>query len=135
MSIDLETTTDYPSSKLTLVERFAISIGQVINRPGLVRFISVIWGKVFTCFVLKWITGHRWQHHFPERLDHISTKAPILVVSNHRTFFDMYVGITALRYLTSYRLGAPSVFPVRAPFFYDKFLGVLVVPSDKDHHF
>ena len=38
----------------------------------------------------------------------------------------MYVGIAALRYLSSYKLGAPSVFPVRAPFFYDRPLGIVL---------
>lgn len=116
----------YPRELLSLTERIAISIGRRINHPGLLRWFSVWWGRLFTCPVLKRVTGHRWRHHHSDRLQQISRQAPLLVVSNHRTFFDMYVGITALRYLTKYRLGAPSVFPVRAPFFYDRPLGVIL---------
>lgn len=116
----------YPTSKLSVVERFAICIGHKINRPGIIRRLSVWWGKVFTCSVLKRVSGHRWIHYHPEYLDQIEESAPILLVSNHRTFFDMYVGITALRYLSDYRLGAPAVFPVRSPFFYDHPLGVFI---------
>ena len=116
----------YPKSNLTMVERFAIFIGHQINRPGIIRRLSVWWGKVFTCSTLKKLSGHRWIHYHHERLEQINTSASILLVSNHRTFFDMYVGITALRYLSHYRIGAPAVFPVRAPFFYDHPLGILV---------
>ena len=116
----------YPSSKLSWVERFAIFIGRTINRPGIVRRLSVWWGRIFTCSVLKKISGHRWIHYHPERIDLINDSAPILFVSNHRTFFDMYVGITALRYMSNYRIGAPAVFPVRSPFFYDHPLGILI---------
>ena len=116
----------YPKSKLTRTERLAIYIGERLNRPGILRNISVWWGKVFTCSILHKVTGHRWFHLHEERLSSISEKSPILVVSNHRTFFDMYVGITALRYLSGYKLGAPSVFPVRSPFFYDHPFGIIL---------
>lgn len=116
----------YPKQQLTWVERIAIRIGERLNQPGILRRISVWWGKVFTCAVLHKITGHRWVHIHTERLEQVSEQAPILVVSNHRTFFDMYVGITALRYLSLYKLGAPAVFPVRSPFFYDHPLGIIL---------
>ena len=116
----------YPHDKLTWVERLAIGIGRRINRPGIIRSICVWWGKVFTCAVLKRVTGHRWVHIHAEPLHDVPSNRPILIVSNHRTFFDMYVGITALRYLSKYRIGAPAVFPVRAPFFYDSILGIWI---------
>lgn len=116
----------YPKQSLTWVEKRAIAIGERINRPGWLRSISVWWGKVFTCSILHRISGHRWVHHHQERLEPVEQKATILLVSNHRTFFDMYVGVTALRYLTHYRLGAPAVFPVRSPFFYDRVLGIIL---------
>lgn len=118
--------TKYPPHHLTRVERLAISIGQRIHRPGFIRNVSAWWGKVFTCRILKMICGHRWVHHHTEKLDSVSGSNAVLVVSNHRTFFDMYVGITALRYLSDYRLGYPAVFPVRAPFFYDRLIGIVV---------
>ena len=116
----------YPKSLLTWRERLAIRLGIKFNTPGWSRKLSVWWGKTFTCRVLYRVTGHRWHHHNATCLDEITKDDTILLVSNHRTFFDMYVGVTSMRYLTNYRLGAPSVFPVRAPFFYDSLSGVMI---------
>ena len=116
----------YPREHLTWIQRLAIRIGARLNRPGLARKINVWWGKVFTCSVLYRLTGHRWRNHNIEILELIDDDTPLLIVSNHRTFFDMYVGITALRYATKYRIGTPAFFPVRAPFFYDRLLGIFM---------
>ena len=121
-----KSTPNYPADQLSWVERLAIRIGRRLNRPGWPRRINIWWGRVFTCWVLYKVTSHRWKQHHVEVLDEIDDHAPILIVSNHRTFFDMYVGIAALRYSTGYRLGAPALFPVRAPFFYDRLLGIVV---------
>ena len=116
----------YPRELLRWRERFAVRVGVLINRPGILREISVWWGKRFTCYILRKISGHRWRHHNIEHIDAIETRRPLLVVSNHRTFFDMYVGITALRWFTQDRLGRYVAFPVRAPFFYERIIGVFV---------
>jgi 1-acyl-sn-glycerol-3-phosphate acyltransferase len=61
-----------------------------------------------------------------EALNEVPTDAPLLLVSNHRTFFDLFIGMTALRTATKNRLGNPCSFPVRSPFFYDNPLGILI---------
>lgn len=127
MSVKLRPEQPYPAfprAQLTWTERVAIYLAQSINRRGWVRKITGWWGNHFTARILFKVTGHRWVHHHPERLDEVGTWAPLLVVSNHRTFFDMFVAITSLRYLTRRRLGEPAVFPVRSKFFYDNPLGV-----------
>ena len=124
--INTDSLSNYPADQLSWVERFAIRIGTKLNRPGWMRHINVWWARIFTCWVLYKVTGHRWRQHHAEILDSIDDNAPILIVSNHRTFFDMYVGITVLRYSTKYRLGTPAVFPVRAPFFYNSLFGIVV---------
>ena len=53
-----------------------------------------------------------------------SRERPILLVSNHRSFFDMYTVSTALFRGTTWR--KQLFFPVRGRFFYDSPLGLLV---------
>lgn len=58
-----------------------------------------------------------------ERLPKFDPKKSYLVVSNHRSFFDLYV-VTG--YLVNRDMPHRLVFPVRSRFFYDKPLGLLV---------
>jgi 1-acyl-sn-glycerol-3-phosphate acyltransferase len=74
----------------------------------------------------RWIhcaTGRLHQVHHLERVAQIGKGKSFILVSNHRSFFDLYV-VTA----TLVRAGYPQriVFPVRSNFFYDNPLGFLV---------
>lgn len=59
-----------------------------------------------------------------ENFQKTDSQRPILLVSNHRSFFDMYVVSTTLFRRTSRRF--QLFFPVRAKFFYDTLAGWLV---------
>lgn len=63
-----------------------------------------------------------------EGLEHVERAArtgrPVLLVANHRSFFDMYVVSTVLFRRTRFR--KQLFFPVRGRFFYDTPLGLLV---------
>jgi 1-acyl-sn-glycerol-3-phosphate acyltransferase len=61
--------------------------------------------------------------HGLDRLPKFDPKKSYLVVSNHRSFFDLYV-ITG--YLVNRDMPHRLVFPVRSKFFYDKPLGLFV---------
>ncbi|MEO7109379.1 MAG: lysophospholipid acyltransferase family protein [Polyangiaceae bacterium] len=61
--------------------------------------------------------------HGEERLPRLDEKDSFVVVSNHRSFFDLFV-VTA--YLVKRGLPHRILFPVRANFFYDKALGFFV---------
>jgi len=61
--------------------------------------------------------------HGEERLPKLSEHDSFVIVSNHRSFFDLFV-VTA--YLVKRGLPHRILFPVRANFFYDKALGFLV---------
>jgi 1-acyl-sn-glycerol-3-phosphate acyltransferase len=61
--------------------------------------------------------------HGLERLPKFDAKKSYLVVSNHRSFFDLYV-ITG--YLVNRDMPHRLVFPVRSQFFYDQRLGLFV---------
>jgi len=84
---------------------------------------------------LRWLQRHvgsTWIHHSTknllqvhgtERLPPLDPKKSYIFVSNHRSFFDMYV-ITG--YLVRRGLPHRIVFPVRSSFFYDGPLGLAV---------
>ncbi|HET6863148.1 MAG TPA: lysophospholipid acyltransferase family protein, partial [Pyrinomonadaceae bacterium] len=59
-----------------------------------------------------------------EHIEQASRERPILLVANHRSFFDMYAVSTVLFRSTSWR--KQLFFPVRGRFFYQHPLGLLV---------
>ena len=76
--------------------------------------------------------GSNWIEHCTRNIRHVNgldrlprwdPKKSYLVVSNHRSFFDLYV-ITG--YLVNRNMPHRLVFPVRSKFFYDKPLGLFV---------
>ena len=68
-------------------------------------------------------TRHLRQVHGVERLPAMSPEQSYIVVSNHRSFFDLYV---VIGHLVRRRLRHRIVFPVRAEFFYTGPLGLFV---------
>jgi 1-acyl-sn-glycerol-3-phosphate acyltransferase len=80
------------------------------------RYIGATWIQVATYNLMR--------VHGLEHVEAVSTERPILLVANHRSFFDMYVVSTVLFRRT--RLPIRLFFPVRGRFFYDSILGVLV---------
>jgi 1-acyl-sn-glycerol-3-phosphate acyltransferase len=78
------------------------------------------------------VIGSTWIHHFTKHLRHVygmerlprfDKKKSFVIVSNHRSFFDLYV-VTG--HLVRLGLKHRIVFPVRASFFYDNPLGLFV---------
>ena len=111
------------SKRLTWIERFNLRVVRGSFKPG-----------AFNAFLrlLQRTVGQWWIHHSTKRLRHVvgverlpdlSGGDSVIVVANHRSFFDLYV-ITA----TLIRLGMRKriVFMVRSNFFYDSLLGLLV---------
>src|SRR4029078_12504203 len=59
-----------------------------------------------------------------ENVEAASRERPLLLVANHRSFFDMYAVSTVLFYRTTWT--KRLFFPVRGRFFYQNPLGLLV---------
>jgi 1-acyl-sn-glycerol-3-phosphate acyltransferase len=59
-----------------------------------------------------------------ERLSHLTPRDPILLVANHRSFFDLYMLALLLHRHTPLR--QPVMCPVRADFFYQRPAGLAV---------
>jgi 1-acyl-sn-glycerol-3-phosphate acyltransferase len=116
----------FPSHLLTLTERVTLKVMEAINRPGWIQRVMVLYGRHLCQRLVKAIYYRRLRVEGIELLRDVPPSAPLLVISNHRTFFDQFVIATALREETHHRLGVPCVFPVRAPFFYSNPIGALM---------
>ncbi len=113
-----------PRDHLRGVERLAVPLLDGLNGGGafkapvqwIVRHLSARWVRACTRNLVT-ITG----------LDPLRSLRPprgVILVANHRSFFDMYV-VSAFMYESTGFLER-LYFPVRSNFFYDSTLGVLV---------
>jgi 1-acyl-sn-glycerol-3-phosphate acyltransferase len=108
---------------LSPFERFAFRLTWRMNRGAWKRFWTLCqrtlgagWIQVSTYNLMR-VTGL-------EHVEAVSRERPILLVANHRSFFDMYVVSTVLFRHTKWR--KQLFFPVRGRFFYDTAAGLLV---------
>ncbi len=102
---------------------------------AIIGFVRGTFRRGFLDFVirkLQRVIGSTWIHHFTkhlrhvfgiERLPRLDRNKSFIIVSNHRSFFDLYV-VTG--HLVRLGLKHRIVFPVRAAFFYDSLLGLFV---------
>lgn len=109
--------------RLSFIERHAIAFVRRSFEPGpwdnLLRFLQRTIGQA-------WIhhgTKHLRRVHGLDRLPALDGPESVLIVANHRSFFDLYV-ITAE--LVRRGLRKRILFPVRSAFFYDSPLGLFV---------
>ncbi|MET0649787.1 MAG: lysophospholipid acyltransferase family protein [Pyrinomonadaceae bacterium] len=108
---------------LSPFERFAFRLTWRMNRGAWKRF----WTFCQRTLGAGWIHFSTYNLMSVSGLEHVeavSHERPILLVANHRSFFDMYVVSTVLFRRTSWR--KQLFFPVRGRFFYDTFGGLLV---------
>ncbi|HEX8472825.1 MAG TPA: lysophospholipid acyltransferase family protein [Pyrinomonadaceae bacterium] len=108
---------------LSSMERLAFRVAHRMNRGR--------WKRLWT-FCQRTI-GAGWIHvatynimrvYGLENLEAASHERPLLLVANHRSFFDMYAVSTVLFHRTRWR--KQLFFPVRGRFFYESPLGMLV---------
>ncbi|MGH9903696.1 MAG: lysophospholipid acyltransferase family protein, partial [Pyrinomonadaceae bacterium] len=105
------------------MERFAFRVTRRMNGGRWKRF----WTFCQSTIGAGWIhfcTYNIMRVYGLEHLDAVSHSRPLLLVANHRSFFDMYVVSTVLFRRTRWR--KKLFFPVRGRFFYDSPLGMLV---------
>ena len=109
--------------RLAPLERFQIAFIRRSYEPGLFD------GTLRFC---QRHIGATWIHHFTKHLRHVygverlpalATSQSYVLVSNHRSFFDLYVVAAEL---VRRGLHQRILFPVRASFFYDSALGFFV---------
>lgn len=107
---------------LTSMERLSYRAGDFFSRraPWLSRAVNLTLGF----WVVKAFLGRRLNAHGIERLDRVERTSRLLLVANHRSFFDFF----AIVWVLWDRTRAPRrlVMPVRAPYFYSSPTGPLV---------
>ena len=109
--------------RLRWIERALIRFVRRTFAPGLVdRWIRWLQHH-FGSFWIHHCTKHLRRVYGVERLPAFQPGQSFVLVANHRSFFDLYV-VTAE--LVRRRLPLRIIFPVRAAFFYDSWLGLFV---------
>jgi 1-acyl-sn-glycerol-3-phosphate acyltransferase len=104
-------------------ERFAFKLAHRMNQGQWKRF----WTWCQRTAGAGWIhlcTYNLMRVYGLENLESVSHDRPLLLVANHRSFFDMYTVSTVLFRNTTWRMSL--FFPVRGRFFYESPLGSLV---------
>lgn len=108
---------------LSKLERFQIRFVQKTFEPGPVdRAIRVLQHHIGSNWIEQSIKNLR-QVHGLDRVPSFDRDKSYIIVSNHRSFFDLYV-VTA--YFVKRGMPHRLLFPVRSSFFYDKPLGLFV---------
>jgi 1-acyl-sn-glycerol-3-phosphate acyltransferase len=110
-------------SALSRFERLAFRLTWRMNRGRWKR----LWTFCQSTLGAGWIHVSTYNLMRVEGLEHVesgSHERPLLLVANHRSFFDMYVVSTILFRRTRWR--KQLFFPVRGRFFYDSVGGLLL---------
>lgn len=105
------------------MERFAFRVVHRMNKGRAKRF----WTWCQRVIGAGWIhlaTYNLMRVYGLEHVESVDPSRPLLLVANHRSFFDMYTVSTVLFRQT--RLTRALFFPVRGRFFYESPLGMLV---------
>ncbi len=108
---------------LSPFERFAFRVTHRMNLGGWKRF----WTWCQSVFGAGWIqlsTYNLIRVYGFENIEAVNRDRPILLVANHRSFFDMYTVSTVLFRRTRWR--KQLFFPVRGRFFYQSLAGMFV---------
>jgi 1-acyl-sn-glycerol-3-phosphate acyltransferase len=108
---------------LSLLERAAFEIADFFARPRLTP-LSAAWNSAFMGGLIYSCGGRRFHIQGLEHLAPFGKKDSILLVANHRSFFDFF-SITAILYWRT-NLTKRIFFPVRQTFFYDHPAGPIV---------
>lgn len=115
--------TDDDLAVLSRFERFAFRVTHRMNLGRWKRF----WTWCQSIFGAGWIhlsTYNLMRVYGLQHIEAVDHSRPILLVANHRSFFDLYVVSTTLFRKTAWQ--KQLFFPVRARFFYQSIPGMLV---------
>ena len=107
---------------LDFIERFWFRVADFTLR--FLQPLSIGWNRLFMVHFSWLLVGSRIRVRGLEHIDHLGKTDSVVFAANHRSFFDFYV-IGPLLY-TRTTLSKRILFPVRAPFFYDRWIGGLI---------
>ncbi len=114
------------TEELLILSRFELFAFRITHRMNLGRW-KRFWTRCQSFFGAGWIhisTYNLMRVYGLENIEAMDHQRPILLVANHRSFFDMYVVSTTLFRKTKWR--KQLFFPVRGRFYYQSFAGMFV---------
>ena len=110
---------------LSRIERFAVRFAELANEDPRGKWLQT---RFLRGCSYVWVRAGLARHMFVEGLDDLMTLRPdtgVMLVSNHRSFFDQYAMLLAC-YMGPVPWAKRLYFPVRSNFFYDRPLGIVV---------
>jgi 1-acyl-sn-glycerol-3-phosphate acyltransferase len=114
-----------PDVPLSRIERLAIRFAELANEDPRGKWLQT---RFLRGVSYVWVRAGIARRMFVEGLDDLMALRPdtgVMLVSNHRSFFDQYVLLLAC-YMGPVPWSKRLYFPVRSNFFYDQPLGILV---------
>jgi len=116
---------DVQLSRLTTIERIALRIAEATNESASGKWLQT---RFLRGVSYVWVRAGIANRMFVEGLEDIMALHPetgVMVVANHRSFFDQYAMMLAC-YMGPVHWAKHLYFPVRSNFFYDQPLGIFV---------
>src|SRR4051812_38718058 len=113
------------SASLTSMERIALRFAELANDDPRGKWLQT---RFLRGVSYVWVRAGLANRMFVDGLDHVLDIRPstgIMLVSNHRSFFDQYAILLAF-YMSRVPWARHLFFPVRSNFFYDQPLGLMV---------
>lgn len=110
---------------LSPVERIALRFAEVSNEDPRGKWLQTQWLRGVSYVWVRACLANRMLVEGLEDLMALRPETGVLLVSNHRSFFDQYAMLLAC-YMGPVHWAKRLFFPVRSNFFYDQPLGVLV---------
>jgi 1-acyl-sn-glycerol-3-phosphate acyltransferase len=110
---------------LTRMERFALRFAELANEDPRGKWLQ---SRFLRSISYSWVRASLARRMFVEGLEDLIALRPetgVMLVSNHRSFFDQYAMLLAC-YMGQVPWAKHLYFPVRSNFFYDQPLGVVV---------
>ncbi|KXK03106.1 MAG: 1-acyl-sn-glycerol-3-phosphate acyltransferase [Acidobacteria bacterium OLB17] len=105
---------------LSPAERRGFRLAHRMNQGGWKRLMTFFQRHIGSLWIFL-ATYNLMRVHGLEKFEALDAERPVLIVANHRSFFDMYTVSSVLFRRT--RRPLRLFFPVRAKFFYDKMSG------------
>jgi 1-acyl-sn-glycerol-3-phosphate acyltransferase len=107
------------------MERFALRFAELANNDERGKWMQTRWLRGVSYAWVRAVIAQRILTDGLEESRDLRPETGVMVVSNHRSFFDQYIMMLAC-FMGKVHWARHLYFPVRANFFYDRPLGVVV---------
>jgi len=106
-------------------EKFTVPLMESLNtRPWAKRLLHLTFGHLNALW-MRATSGRMWHMPNPEVIQTLDAPHGLILVPNHRSFFDQFIASSMLLYYSSVQKRV--AFPTRADFFYTKPQGLLIM--------